>query len=350
MKRIVFLLFTLSFLFFTETRAQPQRRPRFDAQHPDVHDPVVARGEDGRWHLFSTGWGIGHLSSADLRVWQQEGPVFQAPPQWAVDSVRGYRGHTWAPDISRHHGLWHLYYSCSAFGKNGSAIGLAVNKTLDKSSPEYRWEDRGQVIASHRHRDNWNAIDPNLAIDGKGRPWLLFGSFWDGIQLVQLSKKDFQTTVDKPVTIARRVGRRLTLEEIDDATKFTVEGNDTVEAGENAIEAPFLYFRNGWYYLFVSMDYCCRGERSTYNTVYGRARKITGPYLDRNGNPMAKGGGTYLFGPSEDFFGVGHCAVFEADEQTMFLSHAYEKAYDGRAKLFLCPLQFDADGWIVVPE
>lgn len=325
--------------------AQPQW-PKSDMSHPDVHDPVMARGDDGRYYMFSTGFGVGVMSSADLGEWKREPAVFRQAPQWAVDSVWRFRGHIWAPDISYHNGLWYLYYSCSSFGKNSSAIGLATNKTLDPSSPDFLWQDQGMVIASHRHRDNWNAIDPNLIVDKKGRPWLTFGSFWDGIQLVKLSKKDFKTPVTKPVTISRRVGRKLTLAEIDDKTNFTIEGNDTIEAGENAVEAPFIYYRKGWYYLFVSMDYCCRGERSTYNTVYGRSRKVAGPYYDQNGLPMEKGGGTYLFGPDEEFFGVGHCAVYDFDGKTYFLSHAYEKKQNGRAKLFLRQLEFDDEGWI----
>lgn len=345
MKRRVF--FVISILFAAVSVFGQGHGYEFDSSHPDVHDPVMAQGEDGRYYIFSTGFGVGVMSSADLKEWRREHPVFSKPPQWAIDNVWRYRGHTWAPDISFHNGLWHLYYSCSSFGKNSSAIGLAVNKTLDPQSPDFEWQDRGMVIASHRHKDNYNAIDPNIIIDHKGTPWLTFGSFWDGIQLVKLSKKDFQTVKSKPVTIARRVGRRLTLAEIDDVTKFTIEGGDTIEAGENAIEAPFIYYRNGWYYLFVSTDYCCRGENSTYKTVYGRARKIEGPYTDKAGNLMNKGGGTYLFGPDEDFFGVGHCSVYDVDGQILFFSHAYEKANNGHAKLFIRKLEFDEEGWIV---
>lgn len=324
--------------------------PRFDNLHPDVHDPVMAKGEDGRYYIFATGMGVGVMSSPDMKDWRRESSVLNPIPQWASDTVRGYRGHTWAPDISWHNGLWHLYYSCSTFGKNGSAIGLAVNKTLDPASPDFRWEDRGMVIASHRHRDNWNAIDPNLVVDKKGQPYLTFGSFWDGIQLVKLSKKDFRTPVGKPTTISRRIGRKLTLAEMNDATKFTVEGNDTIEAGENAVEAPFIYRRGKYYYLFVSFDYCCRGERSTYNTVYGRAEKVTGPYFDQQGRPMAKGGGTRIYGPDAEHFGIGHCSVYDFDGQTYFVAHAYEKSQGGRAKLFVRPLTFDENGWIRITE
>ncbi len=105
-----------------------------------VHDPVMAKGEDGRYYLFMTGMNVGVISSADMKEWKSEPSALPETPAWAMEEVRGYRGHTWAPDISYHNGLWHLYYSCSTFGKNGSAIGLAVNKTLDRTSKDFKWE------------------------------------------------------------------------------------------------------------------------------------------------------------------------------------------------------------------
>jgi arabinan endo-1,5-alpha-L-arabinosidase len=38
-------------------------------------------------------------------------------------------------------------------------------------------------------------------------------------------------------------------------------------AGDAAIEAPFIYKHEKYYYLFVSFDYCCRGEKSSYKMV-----------------------------------------------------------------------------------
>lgn len=321
-------------------RADWMSRPM---KNPGVHDPVIALGEDGRYYIFSTGMNVGVMSSADLEEWRFEAPALPETPAWAIDTVPGYRGHTWAPDISYHNGLWHLYYSCSTFGKNGSAIGLAVNKTLDPKSPDFKWEDRGMVIASHKGKDCWNAIDPNLIVDKRGNPYLTFGSFWDGIQLIKLSKKDFQTPVSEPVTISRRVDREFTLDKIE----FTQEGQNIIEAGPNAVEAPFIFKHGKYYYLFVSFDYCCRGENSTYKTVYGRSKKITGPYVDKDGKRMDKGGGTYLYGPNEEYFGVGHSAAFIHKGQPMFISHAYEKSEGSRARLFIRPMNFDKDGWII---
>ena len=43
---------------------------------------------------------------------------------------------------------------------------------------------------------------------------------------------------------------------------------------------------DGKFYLFVSFDQCCKGVASTYNIRVGRADRIEGPYLDKDGKPM----------------------------------------------------------------
>ncbi|MBQ0022304.1 MAG: family 43 glycosylhydrolase [Prevotellaceae bacterium] len=367
MKKLLVLLF-LPLAIASNAQPGGFREMPKDIVNPDVHDPVMAY-ENGKYYLFGTGMGVSVLSSSDMKTWNFEKPVFEikyAPfppgtpegvrprrifdkdnstiPTWALDSIRNYAGHTWAPDISFHDGLWRLYYSCSSFGKNGSGIGVAVNKTLDPKSPDFKWEDQGPVIISHQHVDNYNCIDPNLIVDAKGTPWLTFGSFWDGIQIVKL-EKDYQTLASKPKTISRRIGKKVTLAEIDNIEHYTIEGNDTIEAGENAVEAPFIIKNGKYYYLFVSFDYCCRGEKSTYRTVVGRSKKVDGPYLDKKGVPMEKGGGETIVGPNQQFFGAGHNSAYKFNGQWYFVSHAYVKAENGRAKLLLRKMTFDKNGW-----
>jgi arabinan endo-1,5-alpha-L-arabinosidase len=46
----------------------------------------------------------------------------------------------------------------------------------------------------------------------------------------------------------------------------------------NALEAPAISYRDGWYYLFVSFDFCCQGTASTYKIAVGRARTPTGDF------------------------------------------------------------------------
>ena len=114
--------------------------PQWPMAYPPIHDPVAAYC-DGTWYMFSTSFGIDILSSQDLKTWNHAGRVFEQAPQWAVETVPGYHGHTWAPDILYHDGMYYLYYSCSSFGKNTSAIGVATNRTLNPLSPDYKWED-----------------------------------------------------------------------------------------------------------------------------------------------------------------------------------------------------------------
>ena len=317
--------------FLQHTLSGPRKRPewKFDAQNPDVHDPVMAK-EDGVYYMFTTGMGIGMMSSTDLKEWKQEKAPLDPIPAWASEFVPAYRGHTWAPDIIKVGDNWYLYYSCSTFGKNISAIGVATNKTLNPNSPDYKWTDLGMVIRSQPGVNDWNAIDPNIVIDENGTPWMTFGSFWDGIQLVQLAD-DMKTTVGEPVTIARRR-----------PAESVAHGNET--ANTNAIEAPFIVYHDGWYYLFVSYDFCCKGLTSNYKTAVGRSKSITGPYVDEEGNAMTECGGEVLVAASPEYSGVGHCSVYNYDGKWYFVAHAYDKSKRGASKLFLRDLHWK-DGW-----
>lgn len=303
------------------------------AQPPVVHDPVMIK-QDSLFYLFCTGNGITVLSSPDLLHWKKQAPVFSAPPAWALQSIPGFKGHIWAPDISYHNGLYYLYYAVSAFGKNTSAIGLATNKTLDAASPAYKWEDHGKIIESVPGRDLWNAIDPNLVTDDAGTPWLAFGSFWNGIKLVRLSATlDAVAQPSEWYTIAARFR--------DPATPDSLAGNA-------AIEAPFIFKKKDYYYLFVSWDYCCRAERSTYKIVVGRSKNVTGPYYDKAGTDMRLGGGSLLVQGDKDWYGAGHSATYTFDGKDYIIFHGYDAHDKGKSKLRVEELRWDKEGWPIV--
>jgi arabinan endo-1,5-alpha-L-arabinosidase len=290
--------------------------------------------EGDTYYLFCTGMGISVFSSPDMISWKPEKPVFERAPEWAVSAVPGYMGHTWAPDISFHDGTYYLYYSVSAFGKNTSCIGVATNTTLDPADPAFRWVDHGMVVQSVPGRDMWNAIDPNLIIDDSGTPWLVFGSFWDGMKLTKLDKSLIKLSDPQEWhTVAARPRDYYTEE---------------TSAGEGAIEAPFIFKRNGYYWLFVSFDFCCRGLESNYKVMVGRSEKVTGPYLDRNGHPMTHGGGTPLLTGNKSWPGVGHNSVYNFDDQDYIIYHGYDAADHGRPKLLIDKLEWDSEGWPVV--
>ncbi len=301
------------------------------SRQTSVHDPVMIK-EGNTYYLFCTGIGISVFTSTDLKNWKKEKPVFTAAPKWAVEAVPGFRGHIWAPDISFHNGKYYLYYAVSAFGKNTSCIGVAVNKTLDASSPDYKWEEQGKVIQSVPGRDMWNAIDANLIFDENNIPWLSFGSFWNGIKLVKLNS-DLKSVAEPQEwhTVASR------------PRSFTKA--DT-SAGDAAIEAPFIFKKGEYYYLFVSWDYCCRAEKSDYKVVVGRSKKVTGPYLDKNSVSMALNGGTLIVqGDSKEWFGAGHNSVYNFDGKDYIIYHGYDAFDKGRSKLLINELEWDNEGW-----
>ena len=305
------------------------------AQESDirVHDPVMIRQGD-TYYLFCTGLGISVFSSPDRQSWKEEKPVFSRPPAWTQNVVPGFRGHIWAPDISCYDGKYYLYYSVSAFGKNTSAIGLATNVTLDPEDAAFQWEDQGMIVQSVPGRDLWNAIDPNIITDEEGYPWMSFGSFWEGMKLVRLIPN--RTALAEPqewYTIARR-----------ERAPFTPDA----EAGDAAIEAPFIFKKDSLYYLFVSWDYCCRGENSTYKVVVGRSKKVMGPYLDKEGKSMAEGGGSLVIEGDKRWAGVGHNSAYTFDGKDYLVFHAYDATDDGKSKLKIAEITWDEDRWPIV--
>jgi len=304
-----------------------------------VHDPVIIR-QDNTYYVFCTGRGISVFSSTDMKSWKKVEPVFSKAPQWAVDAIPGFTGHIWAPDISLFNGEYYLYYSVSAFGKNTSCIGLATNKTLNPLDPAYKWIDHGKIIQSIPGVTNWNAIDPNLIVDDKGTPYLCFGSFWDGIKLVKLSPdaKSIDENINSIPTIATRKA------EPGMKNPPAVDDNP-VDAGGNAIEAPYIFKKGGYYYLFASIDYCCKGINSTYKMIVGRSEKVTGPYTDQTGKLMSQGGGTILLQGDENWHGVGHNAVATFDGTDYLVFHGYDANDEGKPKLRIEKLDWDANDW-----
>lgn len=324
--------------FFSPILAQPLRPDPPGTVYPTrqtpVHDPVVIK-EGNTYYLFCTGFGISVYTSPNLRDWTKQKPVFETPPKWALESIKGYHGHTWAPDISFHQGRYYLYYSVSSFGKNTSAIGLAVARTLNPDSADFGWTDLGKVIQSVPGRDSWNAIDPNLVFDDNGIPWLGFGSFWSGIKMVRLNDSlNAPTEPEEWFTIAAR------------PREFPT--HDTL-AGNAAIEAPFVFKRYGEYFLFVSRDYCCQGENSNYSVVVGRSKNVYGPYQDRAGKLLSENGGTLVLqGNGNDWYAAGHCSVYNFEGKDFLFAHGYDRKDNGRSKLVVQELEWDKEGWPVL--
>ncbi|PRX96744.1 arabinan endo-1,5-alpha-L-arabinosidase [Allonocardiopsis opalescens] len=276
-----------------------------------VHDPSFVRRPNGGYLVAHTGDNVALKTSTDRTAFRNAGTVFPGGAPWTSPYTGGARN-LWAPHLSYHNGRYYLYYSASTFGSNRSAIFLATSTSGDSGT----WSNQGLVIESSSSND-YNAIDPHLQVDDQGRWWLAFGSFWSGIKMIRID----------PAT-----GRRL------DSSLYSIAGRNG-----GAIEAPTIFRRGGYYYLFVSFDLCCRGASSTYRIMVGRSSSITGPYTDRNGTRMTSGGGTEILAGQGSIHGPGHQDVFADTDHDILAYHYYND--NGTALLGINWLGWDSAGW-----
>ena len=285
-----------------------------------TRDPsTIVKCKDEFW-VFYTGRGVPSYHSKDLVKWEPGPPVFKTAPEWIAENVPQNRNLScWAPDVMHVGDRYLLYYSVSSMGKMTSAIGLAANPTLDPNDPAYHWTEQGIVVQSHEGGD-FNTIDPAIFREDDGSLWLVFGSYWSGIKLIQLDPK---------------TGKRIA----PDSPQFSLAHN-------SSIEASYIYKKGDYYYLFVNWGSCCDGARSTYNIRIGRSKKITGPYLDKAGVDLLHEGGSLFLDKQGPLTGPGHAGILVEKGESWFTCHFEADArLGGRATLAVMPLHWNADGW-----
>jgi len=277
-----------------------------------THDPS-AIAADNMYYLFYTG--LGAETSTNLTAWKSASSPFPTPA-WLSSAIAGV-SNLWAPDISQFAGKYHLYYAGSTFGSNKSCIGHATRDSLAAGA----WIDDGAatICSNVNSSDNWNAIDPNLVVDTNGKAWLVLGSFWSGIQIVQLDNA------------GKRMGSAVT----------TIASRPS---NGGALEAPFMVRRCGYYYLFISWDTCCKGADSTYNIRVVRGTSVTGPFTDKAGTAALQGGGSLIAEGNASFAGPGGQSVMFVGNKAYLVYHAYAKP-SGATTLRIANLVWDADGW-----
>ena len=100
-----------------------------------------------------------------------------------------------------------------------------------------------------------------------------------------------------------------------------------------------------YYYLFVNWGICCRGINSTYNIRVGRSKQITGPYLDRSGVDLLKGGGSLVLDTEKKFIGPGHAGIFSEGGTNWFSCHFYDASRAGLSTLAILPMRWTSDDW-----
>ena len=319
-----------------------------------VHDPSLAH-QGNTWYAFTTDLPFLHAStylpircSPDARTWRVCGHVFDALPGWIAQKIPGVQG-LWAPEVAYFHGLYHLYYAASTLGSQRSAIGLAINTTLDPQAPGYRWVDEGEVLSS-APGDDFNAIDPSVLVlpsplshsKQKGDPgpdpraasaaWLTYGSFWSGIKQRRLDPETGKLDPRDPQTYSLAAQPR--------DRGHGIEGASLIEHG-------------GYYYLFASVGICCDIpiERDTYRQIVGRSRSVHGPFTGEDGSKLTEGGGTVLLGSNSLWLAPGGGSVYQDPQtgETLLAFHALRRSENGALSLWIKRVTWQ-DGWPVLRD
>jgi arabinan endo-1,5-alpha-L-arabinosidase len=275
---------------------------------PFIHDPSTIMECEGRYYTFGTGGG---------------GLISEDGWTWNSGAVRPGGGA--APDAIKIGDRYLIVYGATGGGLGGGHNGKILtmwNKTLDPKSPDFKYSKAVVVASSDGIEDN-DAIDPGILLDpNTGRLWLSYGTYFGFIRLVELD----------PVT-----GMRI---------KGNMPRNIAIDC-----EATDLIYRDGWYYLLGTHGTCCDGANSTYNIVVGRAKKVTGPYLDNLGRDMLKGGGKMVISAGGRVIGPGHFGLWDLGDGVQKMSCHFEADLDqgGRSVLGIRPLLWQ-DGWPVAGE
>ncbi|MFZ1937627.1 MAG: family 43 glycosylhydrolase [Terracidiphilus sp.] len=257
----------------------------------------------------------------------------------------------WAPSLLYADGTYYQYYAIPYEPSTGAeaVIGLATSTTA--WGP---WTDMGFVVTSWSNATSpvpspnpwgftstttWNAIDPAPFADASGNWWLVYGSWSDGIRVLQLQTPSTATsssTIGFPVSA-----------NTGSWTKVAYRS-----AGE---EGPFIYpwIVNGtqYYFYFAPIDVCCDGTSSTYRTIVGRSTSPSGPFVDRGGVALLSGGGTILVSSHSNFFGPGGASVFTdtgangSSSIPTIVYHYYDGNNNGTPTVGINRLGFTSDGW-----
>ena len=280
-------------------------------------DPTVIRTEDG-FYLYATQtdkYWVPIYFSKDLVNWEFKRTAFRNATKPQIPGGGAF----WAPEIRHINGKYVLYFSWAKWG-DGDASYTAV---ATSDSPLGDFVNSKELLTKEDFGSN--CID-QFYYEEDNKKYMFVGSF-NGIYVTELT--------DDGLSVKRNENGTPTL-------KKQVCGK--------AFEGTNIYKKNGYYYLFASINNCCDGERSRYKVVVGRSQDLLGPYLDKSGKDMINNAWELVLeGDGQKFFRPGHNSIIVQDDAgtdwMIYHSYVKENGEVGGRLGMLDRVLWTEDGW-----
>ena len=228
--------------------------------------------------------------------------------------------HCWAPCVIKIGNVWYMYVSVVA-GTTATNCHMCVFTAANAKGP---WKYRAEITNASDLGLN-DCIDADVVRDEYGKLYMFIGSSY-GVYLIRLA--DDGLSMDTSFT------------------KTLIHPHSPNGSSDTRLEASYCYWRNGYYYLFMSAGMYTK--TGGYHIVVSRSSTLTGPFLNQNGDSIlieANTGTTILSG-NNTFKSPGHNGgiITDRNGDTWIIFHAYPSA-DSSRRLLLQKILWDANGW-----
>ncbi len=278
-------------------------------------DPSCRKFGD-TYYIYATpdGWDVGKgpfciWSSKDFVNWTSH------KSDWPSTDFK------WAPSVVQKDGKYYMYNSVPC------QIWAAVADT-----PLGPWKNlmaNGKEMVPDQTPKGSIVLDGECFIDTDGKIYLWYSTWWTPT-LAKLNP-DMSTFDGTP----RQYFKSVTTPNPEPG--YTVQG---------CMEAPYMFKRNGIYYLMYSNMYC---QNETYRVEYSTAPTPTGPFTYGKNNPILE------TNEDDTVDGPGHHTILEDGDKIYIVYHRHDNPHDpdgAHRQVCIDELHFEKDGVIekVIPS
>jgi hypothetical protein len=286
-----------------------------------THDPSRIIESNGKFYFCGTGGRC--ASSTDGLAWSTTG-LHISVPSWSTQYAPNGNQGIWAPDVVFYGGKYYIYYAVAGLPATHAPcfIGLYTTPTLDSTATGYKLTDEGMVVNNPTNTSaiQFSTIDPAPISDPMGQLWTAWGSGYG---------KD---TSKLQIWVTRLDSTGLPLTS-DPSWMPPDQPGYGLETG--GIEGSYVYYHDGYYYLFWNSGGCCDGASSTYTIHVARSANLTGPY----------GTARTFYASNGSIHGPGHMGIYDACGAMRFTYHYYPDT--GGSVLGENELSWGSDGFPV---